>query len=738
MQKKPFIFLRLVSLICLLALLVPAPLQAQTDQPGYIINRFQQNANFVDPAAIGAEAVPGFQLDFDFTMLDKDAVQTTDIDTSQLTVPGLPDAIQVFAGRIATPWRVVVVVDASATMANFNVADVFKKLKADVSALFGGNNSQTPITFAVLKFDDVPSLVADFDTANDQLPKNVQAMTAKQTGNSCFYDAIGEALTRLAGTGGRQAILAITASRDNCTDQSQDAVITKAQQGSVQIYPVGISGFGVDKSYLDPLAQGTGGLTNVVDAGKLAFALTPAQTTFANQWNAKVTLYPKNGSQIATLIVKLKNGQNLALQIPFTSDRDYLPPPSIAMITPISSKTNGVSFTLSFTSKEKISAVNVKIVNKQDNSDAGSGTYHTDTPTILVASSALVTGNVYTLTVVALDDQNRELKQSKIVQDFTYQPVPLSMTLRPPQVLPDNATVTVQADPAKPEGVNSFKLQLTDKDKNPLPYPPVTIAASDAPDGLLTLKLPTDLPTGSYMVVVQVVDQNGNALGSVPSQPFNFIQPTWFDKMINWLKTNPLALSAIGAVCCLSVVGLGGVAWFFVPKGGSKVKEVEIFVPEKQRRSVSSTSSGVFDSDAKPPPQPQARQEPPPQRAAPQARPPARPADAAPAVSVPPAVLSAQEPVTALLRTPIRKSPCTIGRRDGNDIVLKVDGSSGVSGQHCAILFQNGQFFVLDEGSSFGTTVNGQTAPKGRPTPLPDGAVIGLGPKVKIQFRLGQ
>jgi predicted component of type VI protein secretion system len=91
-----------------------------------------------------------------------------------------------------------------------------------------------------------------------------------------------------------------------------------------------------------------------------------------------------------------------------------------------------------------------------------------------------------------------------------------------------------------------------------------------------------------------------------------------------------------------------------------------------------------------------------------------------------------------MLRTPLRKSPTTIGRRDGNDIVLKVDNSMGVSGQHCSIVYQNGQFCVLDEGSSYGTTLNGKTVPKGQPTPLPDGGQIGLGPKVILVFRLGQ
>jgi pSer/pThr/pTyr-binding forkhead associated (FHA) protein len=84
----------------------------------------------------------------------------------------------------------------------------------------------------------------------------------------------------------------------------------------------------------------------------------------------------------------------------------------------------------------------------------------------------------------------------------------------------------------------------------------------------------------------------------------------------------------------------------------------------------------------------------------------------------------------------ITRVPLTIGRRVGNDVVLNVDNSMGVSGQHAKITYTNGRFFVVDEGSTYGSTLNGQTLPKGMPTPIEDGAILGFGPKVKLQFRL--
>ncbi len=81
------------------------------------------------------------------------------------------------------------------------------------------------------------------------------------------------------------------------------------------------------------------------------------------------------------------------------------------------------------------------------------------------------------------------------------------------------------------------------------------------------------------------------------------------------------------------------------------------------------------------------------------------------------------------------KSPFRIGRAADNDGVLPVDATSGVSGHHCVITVADGRWYVQDDNSKFGTTVNGQPIPKGQPFKLEDGALLGLGPKLKIQFR---
>jgi pSer/pThr/pTyr-binding forkhead associated (FHA) protein len=107
-----------------------------------------------------------------------------------------------------------------------------------------------------------------------------------------------------------------------------------------------------------------------------------------------------------------------------------------------------------------------------------------------------------------------------------------------------------------------------------------------------------------------------------------------------------------------------------------------------------------------------------------------------PPAGMPKACLSGYAPSDLRVATVIGKSSYTIGRRDGNDLVLQVDNKVGVSGRHATIKFLDGHFFIVDDKSTFGTFVNDLRLPSGATLPLEDGAIIGLGPKVKIQFRL--
>ena len=103
---------------------------------------------------------------------------------------------------------------------------------------------------------------------------------------------------------------------------------------------------------------------------------------------------------------------------------------------------------------------------------------------------------------------------------------------------------------------------------------------------------------------------------------------------------------------------------------------------------------------------------------------------------MPTARLTLIQPATPQFSAEIHRTPFVIGRRPGSDAVIPLDSASGVSGQHFRITFVDGQFLVQDEKSTFGTTLDGSPLVQGRPMPLRDGSVIGLGPQVMIRFNL--
>jgi pSer/pThr/pTyr-binding forkhead associated (FHA) protein len=117
-------------------------------------------------------------------------------------------------------------------------------------------------------------------------------------------------------------------------------------------------------------------------------------------------------------------------------------------------------------------------------------------------------------------------------------------------------------------------------------------------------------------------------------------------------------------------------------------------------------------------------------------RPPAVQPAAAPVQAEAVASVRVTEPRITAFQAEIRSSPFRIGRAADNEGVLPVGAASGVSGHHCVIRHEAGRWTVQDDQSKFGTTLNGQPIPKGEPVELQDGAILGLGPTLRIEFRI--
>lgn len=739
--STPVRILALVSLA--FGLVAPLAVSAQSAQTSILVNQVN------DPVEIPQNpGVPFLKFDMIFTPLNPDGsviTLPTDNSATQASIQISTGTFSAALTPVSTPWSIAMIIDAGGNMADAKAAATFKSVKSSLAAKFGG--SQQGNTIEAYSFSDTIKQVLAFKDSGDQqkVQQALNGIPAKASTKFCMNDAMTQGINDLAGATGRKAILLFTASVDNCASQSAQQVVDLAKRNKVEIFAVGLNGY-VTQPQLDAIAAPTGGIAYIKDPPNLVFAFGNVNDIFNHQIQAIAKLSPKAGQQQANLILTLSDASTITSgPISFTAPHDFIAQPSITLIGKVQPKADGVTFNLDITSQEQINSLQVDAISKNSGLSVSSQTLRTFGRTNNVVIAGLQIGEDYTLVVQALDGNGLPLGDPQR-QDFNFQPEQLALAISKLNLPDQNADqFSLTVDPPKPDGVFKFRIFLADPtDKTPLSTP-ITVGVGEP------LVIPADkVEAGQYIIMVQALDagegDQAKVLAAAASDKFTYAPASWFDKLILTLKTNPLALAGIGGLCCVGVLGLGAVVYFLIPKNNAKVKEVEIFVPEKQRRIVPNTSSGVFDREGERreperPPQrerererPRPAPEPPPQRQA-------APREAAPqqpAVSVPPAVLSAQNPPTAMLRTPIRKSPTTIGRRDGNDVVLKVDNSMGVSGQHCTITFSNGQFFVVDEGSTYGTTVNGKTIQKGQPTPLADGAQIGLGPKVVLIFRLGQ
>jgi hypothetical protein len=295
--------------------------------------------------------------------------------------------------------------------------------------------------------------------------------------------------------------------------------------------------------------------------------------------------------------------------------------------------------------------------------------------------------------------------------------------------------------------------------------------------------------SGGYAVRVQALDAGEQVLIESAELKVTYRAAGALERMVASLQGSIVATLGICMLGGLAVAGLAVLAWFIVPRRRGE-RNVELVLPDKARRPMASPGAARPAAAAPPPsdprpareaapqpprPAPQAPQpgpvQPPravppapqpsaaqPPRAAPPAPQPsaAQPPRAAPPAPQPPQAAPGPAPATpavapvateavaritvvapriTVFQAEIRTPSYRIGRGPDNDGVLPVGAASGVSGRHCVIHYAGGRWTVQDE-SKFGTTVDGQPVTKGAPYDLRDGSILGLGPNLRMEFRI--
>ena len=727
-----------------------------------------------------ASGAVGLSLQPSFSLLDSENQVMMAFEVESATIELEGNSFPALVQELETPWTIVVLVDASRTMGGFAAAATFKTVRSAMSSAIGGVPENTNI--ALLTFDDGVQTRLEFTQETDKVNAALRGVIAKSFGNSCLNNGLSEAVNKLSGAPGRRAVILFTASADDCATRTTQEVVDLALRNGVQIYPVGLLGYAITQEALSALADPTGGLSELKDESTLGFGFSNIMAVLNNQWTARATIYPSAGEQQAILTINLKDETVLTSPpITFVSAQDYVPPAEIYLKGNVQSTGEGILFNLDIVQAAVIRQLNVSIISVETGQSVLAQAMISFSDVNTLPAVGLIPGAEYTLIVNAVDAQGQLL--SEATAEFKYEPPPAQLSItqvQEPTAEREAFLVIVSSQNVGPavkhkawlmEEENQLRLEATE----------VTIPLGEP------ILIPAEgVKAGTYLVVVQALDSADTVLAESPPARAVVTRRGFIESLSSTVSGSPLAIVGLTLFCLLSLGGIVAIVWFVLPKRRVHAGTVELVMPQKELRQAPGARRPISPSalereESTPPsaqkPVPQPPRKPASQAASkPGAQPPRKPASSpapkpapqaapkpapeaspkpAPEPSPKPAPQTPQQPAapseslagpSASIRmvepavdftAQMTQSVFTIGRKASVSAKLPLDSASGVSGEHLTIRFINGQYFAQDDNSTYGTEIDCKEIDKGRPYPLRDGAIITLGPKVKIEFRVG-
>jgi hypothetical protein len=714
---------------------VPPAAQAQTAGPTVLVSDVEPPQT-VTPESGG---LPGLLLRATFSLMDANGtIMQSDIENATLRLGGAVYSSKF--SKLESDQSVVLLMDTSGTMSTGRAYNDFRAIRDSLTRSLEG--APEAAKFALIPFADRAPTAVEFTSARDRITNALKGLRPEYGKPACLNDALYEAIAKLSDAPGRRAVIAITASADSCATRSAQMVVDFANENHVDLYALAVEGYTSTRLELDALTLPTGGFTEARGVSEAGFSLDNVIAMLANQWQAVWVVYPSEGPQTAEIDVKLPDATVVTGSLSFVSDRSYARPPSVAVAGTAQSTLGGVRFNLDIINPERIAAIDVNLISKLTGRSVYQEQLTEVTDSILLPADDLTRDGDYSLVLTALDDQGTVLSQAAPVE-FRYTPLAPSLVATV-QEWPTAGTpyFVISVAVQNLEGIANYRLWLEDQQGGaPIRGTEVTLPVSG------TVQVPVNgVKSGQYVVRVQALDQSEQILIQSSELNVTYRAPGALARLVASLQGSTVATVGLCLLGGMATAGLAVLAWFVVPRrrGG---RNVELMLPVKARRPQVSVEPARPPVVSPPPAAPAPARPAPPAREpasaqAPQpspepARPAAVPRAAVPLETEPVARVSIAEPRITAFQAEIRKSPFRIGRAPDNEGVIPVAGTSGVSGHHCVIRYADGRWTVQDDQSKFGTTVNdSQPIPKGQPVDLPDGAILGLGPSLRIEFRI--
>ncbi len=707
-----------------------------------------------------SEGPNSVSLNLYFTMIDGSGqvVQEAQVVSGSVTLSD-GATYEASVGKPTSTAYIALVLDASGSM--FNVMGQMKEAAAQAV-----ESAPDEASFSVIQFNNQIQILRDFTTDKSDVTEAIGRAFAVQNSGTCLYDAAYRAIELLsAAPRGRRAVVLFTDGKDDlgngqpCSQHTYEELVAQAtrQDSPVPIHTIGLTTQGMtaaDEARLQELSQSTGGFSQTGGQGSLSLLFNRIISTMSHQWLAQSEIYPSAGENSAQLAVILEDGSRVeSSPVTFEVSQDYVAPPGARVRSVSYSGAGNAILNLTLTRPDDIASFELQLVDVEDNVPSPPFGAEVD-DRVEIEANRLEQGTDYRLLIRGLDSNGAMMFESRY--DFTYDPTIVEGQVRIHSVELDQEApaFSLNVSASNLEGVSHYEVWLNDAEDNTVvPGSRFEIEPQER------IEIPLDgISNGSYNVVLAAISADGSVLAETTYDDAVY-QLGFLTRLGRWVRSS---LPFLACLSLLFIISLGVMFKVVVldrrrssgsgvllesPVAGSGGDDPWSPAAIERSRQRLRGEEGERQPPASPGPQPA---QPGPARPAAQRPPkpgpaPLQPAGAGagaaerpePAAQLPPVELAVEKTpdgnyVGRTFR--INTVPFTIGR-GGNVLDLAY---RGVSRRHAIINFAGGKLYLRDEGSTNGTTLNGESIPARKDMPLSPGDEIGLGKRVVMRVQRTQ
>lgn len=734
--------IRLIIVILFsLPVLLPPYAGAQDASPAQVL------VNYAEPQESGNEQ----QLNVYFTLLDAAgrAITAPQIDAAQIVINNQTTEAQISVPD--NPLYIALVLDASGSMR----AAAGNMRQAAIEAV---NAAPQGTRFSVIQFNEEILVRIGFTEDRGAVINAIGSISDDQfQGGTCLYDATYDATVGLqnAGPALRRAVILFTDGRDEliaggeldpCStraDYSRLVEQARNPQGRVPLFTIGLSGSqAINQTELEAMSAATGGLSAFGGVQQLNALFQQIIQALGSQRLASASLCVESGTYGGFINIGIGSG-NLSAPIPatnFTSscviptDTPTPRPLSLSVGTfRFDPETNELVFEVDADGDLMATEYEITIIDRasgfQIEGDFGQFSIPAADNTEIRVPIAGISAPTWIVNVSALDEQGRTVAQAssnEIMPPRTPTPTPSptsAPTATPTAVIPgidiggiefdaqnqafvvDLETINVDATTVSAYTIrieDERKIQVFSQTQNVAPPDPLRVAAVND-DG-------RNLPAGKYTLIIELRVTNFPGTLRVQrevTRPEPPAPPSPVEQMASNISTNPTL--AIGLVILVLVI-------FIV---------LFILIRRRGRGDKNYYENPVFG-----PSDPSSRR-----------------GTTVPNLPIDPEMTLGDKggKLTVVQADGYqagyewdfnnRNMPYRIGNGGLRDYPVKVNiPDPGMSKLHAAILFDNGRYQLIDEGSQNGTYLDDEPLVKGRRYSLSSGQIIRFGLNTRLRF----